>query len=64
MGRILRERWDIFEEREGTDLKSRMGWLKIERWDILEERDGTDLKSRMGRFKEKDGIYLRMMGQI
>jgi len=25
MGRILRERWDIFEERDGTDLKSRMG---------------------------------------
>jgi len=37
------------EERDGTDLKSRMGRIFRERWDIFEERDGTDLKSRMGR---------------
>jgi len=46
MGRIKRERLDILEKRDGTDLKSRMGRIKRERWDIF-EKDGTDLKSRM-----------------
>ena len=46
MGQIKRERLDILEERDGTDLKSRMGRIKRERWDWDE-------------FKEKDGIYLR-----
>ena len=39
MGQIKRERLDILEERDGTDLKSRM--------DELKEKDGIYLR-RMG----------------